>query len=495
MPTRAKLWAPELPAAEPRAVEPRLSDPRRDELAEKLAVLESRVAAARGLLAGEIDERADADDAPAYADARAMLLLEGACGKRYVLAPDADAPLGKLIPRFDEALLIVEAIDAWIVYHDARAALAAFETANDAYPFEPNDFERALLEIFPLFVCDAVPAHMRTSNAFRGEAAGKVEQVEGYLAIRDACDGRLYAYDDARDRERVVYAVASARTSLDGSVRRGIDDLRVHRIRENRARAFLVAYENGRLPESGDVRASRRAVAAYVDLDRMTQTLTDLQREGALVQLFDVPGKGETLATSDAAAREALRTDPDLAGDDAYCDAVFVAYVGIATAEDAYAAGFEDATQLRARIVADHKRAQAYIAPTQAVEIDALQAELDRRLGAYDEIDDDGALLAPTEERKRADVLMRGLAALEVTSLELRPEGDVSGLAERLHEITAVAARECAQVARCTVIAAPQASGSMRVRDAQTPFPAAEIADDPAIGANPASDAGPEVGR
>jgi len=455
-------------------------DARRDSLAQAVAILEARVAVVRDLLAGKLlpDDLPTAheqpprgpDDMPEYTAVRALLKTPEINPERRP-TPDPRASLRELIGRHDAAAPIVEAVDAWIEYADATRALAELvgnaagaEFAGDAdgeatgvalRGLEPNDFERALVGIFPLFARNVIDV-AQSASTFRSDVGGTVERIDGYLAVRDERDGRAYAYGEPRDLGRVVYVVAAAARGEGGTPIDVDGATEVHRIRENRADAFLTALEDDELPDPNDLGQLRRALAAYVDLSAIERTLVEMAAAKQLVQVYDVPGYGDTLAIGEAAAREVLRAAPELEASPEYVRMACIGYVRVATAVDVYAAVGGAAVRdvavddWRAELVAASEHAKAHAPPTRLITIDTLQAELDRRLSGAAHDDRDVArvldVAITAEERQRLDVLMRGLLAMGVDSLRLRPEKQVELLSDRLHEIDAAAAEALSHV-------------------------------------------------
>jgi len=473
-------------------------DARRDSLATSVAILEARVAVVRDLLAGKLfpDDLPIAseqpphgpDDVPAYTTVRA-LIKKPEINPRRRPTPDPRASVRELIGRHDAAAPMVEAVDAWIEYADVTRALAELtgsaaddtadgmaadgETGAVLRPvglraLEPNDFERALAGIFPLFARNVIDV-AQSAGTFRSDVGGTVERIDGYLAVRDERDGRAYAYGEPRDLGRVVYVVAAAARGAGGVPIDADGATEVHRIRENRADAFLTALEDDELPDPHDLGQLRRALAAYVDLSAIARTLVELAAAQQVVQVYDVPGYGDTLAIGEAAAREVLRAAPELEASPEYVRMARIGYVRVATAVDVYAAvggavgsdvagsdvAGSDAAGVtaggwRAELVAAYERAKAHAPPTRLIAIDTLQAELDRRLSGAAHDDRDVArvldVAITAEERQRLDVLMRGLLAMGVDSLRLRPEKQVELLSDRLHEIDAATAEALSHV-------------------------------------------------
>jgi len=456
-------------------------DARRDSLATSVAILEARVAVVRDLLAGKLlpDDLPIAseqpphgpDDVPAYTTVRA-LIKKPEINPRRRPTPDPRASVRELIGRHDAAAPMVEAVDAWIEYADVTRALAELtgsaadgaadgmaadgETGAVLRTLEPNDFERALAGIFPLFARNVIDVAQSVST-FRSDVGGTVERIDGYLAVRDERDGRAYAYGEPRDLGRVVYVVAAAARGAGGVPIDADGATEVHRIRENRADAFLTALEDDELPDPNDLGPLRRALAAYVDLSAIERTLVEMAAAQQVVQVYDVPGYGDTLAIGEAAAREVLRAAPDLETSPEYVRTARIGYVRVATATDVYAAvggaavgGWRAVDDWRAELVAAYERAKAHAPPTRLIAIDTLQAELDRRLSGAAHDDRDVArvldVAITAEERQRLDVLMRGLLAMGVDSLRLRPEKQVELLSDRLHEIDTAAAEALSHV-------------------------------------------------
>jgi len=451
-------------------------DARRDSLATSVAILEARVTVVRDLLAGKLlpDDLPIAseqpprgpDDLPEYTTVRA-LIKKPEINPRRRPTPDPRASVRELIGRHDAAAPIVEAVDAWIEYADVTRALAELTgSAADGMAadgetgavlraavlraLEPNDFERALVGIFPLFARNVIDV-AQSAGTFRSDVGGTVERIDGYLAVRDERDGRAYAYGEPRDVGRVVYVVAAAARG-EGGTPIGVDGAtEVHRIRENRADAFLTALEDDELPAPNNLGPLRRALAAYVDLSAIARTLVEMAAAKQLVQVYDVPGYGDTLAIGEAAAREVLRAAPELEASPEYVRMACIGYVRVATAVDVYATVRDVAVDdWRAELVVAYERAKAHAPPTRLIAIDTLQAELDRRLSGAAHDDRDVArvldVAITAEERQRLDVLMRGLLAMGVDSLRLRPEKQVELLSDRLHEIDAAAAEALSHV-------------------------------------------------